>query len=83
MIFSPEPVNFFASDKPRVEFPKVWESAEKNKNLKLIKVAKNGNRAKRKCHTSIFVFHNSDLKIVPIDAELNSPSGKQSHFFLR
>ena len=31
MIFSPEPVNFFASDKPRVEFPKVWESAKKMK----------------------------------------------------
>ena len=43
-------------------------------------MAKNANRAKRKCHTNIFVFHNLDLKIVPIDAELNSPPGKQSFF---
>ena len=49
MIFSPEPANFSASDKPGVEFPRVWESPEKNKNLKLIKIAENGNRAKRKC----------------------------------
>ena len=31
----PDPANFSASDKPGVEFPRVWESAEKIKKLKI------------------------------------------------
>ena len=54
--FPPEPANFSASDKPGLEFLRVWESPEKNKNLKLIKIAENGNRAKRKCHTNLFIW---------------------------
>ena len=63
-----------------MEFLKVWESPKKNKNLKLIKMAKNGNRAKRKCHTSFFAFHILDLKIVPNYSELNSAPGIETHF---
>ena len=80
MIFSPDTANFSASDKPRIKFPSVWESAEKIKNLKLTKMAQNRNRAKTKCHTSFFVFHISHLEIVSIDSELNSAPGKQTHF---
>ena len=80
MIFSPEPVNFYVSDKPTVEFPNFWESPEKNKNLKLIKMARNENRAKRKCYTSFFAFHILDLKIVPKYAKLNSAPENQTHF---
>ena len=44
-------------------------------------MAKNGNRAKRKCHTSFFAFHILDLKSVPDYSELNSTPGNQTHFF--
>ena len=81
MIFSPDPANFSASYKPREEFPKVWESPEKIKNLYLIKMAQNGNRAKRKCHTSFFVFDLFKMKFVPIDSALNSAQGNESHSF--
>ena len=80
MIFSPDPANFSASDRPGVEFLKVWESLEKNKNLKLIKMAENGNRAKRKCHTSFFAFHILDFKIVPNYSELNFSTSKWNSF---
>ena len=49
----------------------VWKYPEKTKNLKLIKMAQNGNRAKRKCHNSFFAFYNFKLKTAPIHAELN------------
>ena len=49
-------------------------------------MAQNRNRAQTKCHTSLFAFHISHLKIVSIDSELNSllwknsAKGKQTHF---
>ena len=46
----------------------------------VIKIAKNGNRAKRKCDTSFFTFLILDLKIVLNDAELNSAPGNQTYF---
>ena len=55
-IFSPELANVSPSDKPRVEFSKVWESPEKIKNLKLIEMAQKRNREKRKHHTSFFIL---------------------------
>ena len=55
IFFPPVPTNFSASYQPGVDFPNVWESPRKNKNLKLIKIFKNSNRAKRNCHTSFFV----------------------------
>ena len=64
-----------------MDFPSVWESPEKNKNLKLIKMAQKRNRAKRKCHTSFFVFHLLKMKFVPIDSGLKSAPGNQTHFF--
>ena len=33
-------------------------------------MAQNGNRAKRKCHTSFFVFDLLKMKFVPIDSAL-------------
>ena len=81
ILFPPDLANFSVSDRPGVEFLKVWVSHEKNKNLKLIKMAKDGNRAKRKCHTRFFVFDILDLKIVPNFSELNSAPGNQTHFF--
>ena len=44
-------------------------------------MAKNGNRAKRKCHTNFFAFHILDLKIVPNYTELNSAPVNQTHSF--
>ena len=44
-------------------------------------MAQNGNRAKRKCHTSFFAFYNFKLKTAPIHAELNFAPGNQSYFF--
>ena len=38
-------------------------------------------KKKKKCHTSFFVFHILDLKIVPNYLELNSAPGNQTHFF--
>ena len=46
-------------------------------------MAKNGNRAKRKCHISFFAFHILDLKIAPNYSELNSAPENQTHFFLK
>ena len=43
-------------------------------------MAKNGNRAKRNCHTGFLAFYNFHFKIAPIDA-LNSAQGNQTHFF--
>ena len=63
-----------------MEFPRVWESPQKIKNLNLIKIAKNGDRAKRKLHKSFFVFFILDLKTLPNDAELNSAPGRGTHF---
>ena len=63
-----------------MEFPRVRESPPKIKNLNLIKIAKNGDRAKGKWHTSFFVFFILDLKILPNDAELKSAPGKRTHF---
>ena len=80
IFFSPEPANFSSSDSPRVDFSSVWESPEKIENLKLIKIAQNGNRAKRKCHTRFFVFHLLKMKFVLIDSKLNSAPGNQSHW---
>ena len=80
--FSPDPANFSASYKPWVEFPSVWESPEKIKNLNLIKSARNRNRAKRKCHKSFFPFHFLGLKNVPNCSQLNSAPGNQTLFFL-
>ena len=77
MIFSPDPANFSASGKPGLG------KCRKTENLKLIKMVKNRNRAKRKCHTSFFAFHILDLKIVPNYSELNSAPGNQTHFFLK
>ena len=77
MIFSPDPANFSASEKPGLG------KCRKTENLKLIKMVKNGNRAKRKYHTSFFAFHILDLKIVPNYSELNSAPGNQTHFFLK
>ena len=79
--FSIGPANFSASDRRRVDFPSVWESPEKNKNLKLIKMAQKRNRAKRKCHTCFFVFHLLKMKLVPIDSGLKFAPGNQTHFF--
>ena len=78
--FFPDPANFSASDRPGAEFPKVWESPEKIKNLKLMKMSQNRKRAKTRCHTRFFAFLILDLKIVPSDAELNSAPGNQTHF---
>ena len=69
--FSPEPAIFSASDKPRVEFPGVPNRSKKIKNLNLIKWAKNWNRAKRKCHTSFFVFDFFKMKLVPMKLDKN------------
>ena len=44
-------------------------------------MAQNGNRAKRKCHTSFFVFDLLKMKFVPIDSALNSAQGNESHSF--
>ena len=41
------------------------------------------NRAKRKCHTSLFVFHILDLKIVANYSQLNSATENLIDFFLK
>ena len=41
------------------------------------------NRAKRKCHTSLFVFHILDLKIAANYSQLNSAPENQIDFFLK
>ena len=81
--FSPEPTIFSASDRPRVEFPRVSESPEKFKNLQLINLVRNRGSAKRKCHMSFFVCEFKNFKLVPINSELNSAPGNQTHFFLK
>ena len=48
--FSTDPANFSASDKPRIKFPSVWESAEKIKNLKLTKMTQNRNGKNKMPH---------------------------------
>ena len=63
-----------------MEFSKVWESPEIIKNLKLIKMAKTGNGAKRNYHMSFLSFHILDLKIVPNYSQINSAPGNQTHF---
>ena len=77
-----DPANFSASYKPRVDFPSLWESPEKIKNLNLIKLARNRNRAKRKCHTSFFTFHILVLKLVLSYSQLNSAPENQILFLL-
>ena len=81
MIFSPQPANFSASDKPEVEIRRVPNRPQKTKNRNSIKWVRNGNRSKRKCHTSFFAFHIFDSKIVPVYSELNSVPGNHTHFF--
>ena len=77
VIFFPGPANFSYLDKPGVEFLGVPNSPN------LIKMAQKRNRAKRKCHTSFFDFPILDLKLMPIDSELSSAPGNQTHFFLK
>ena len=64
-------------------FPDVSEGPLKNRNVKLIKIARNSNRAKRNCHTSFFVCEFKNSKSVPIDSELNSAPGNQTHFLMK
>ena len=78
--FSLDPDNFSATDKPRVEFPGV-PNVKKKLKTHLFKLAKNGNKAKRKSHKFFFDF--LKIKFVPTNSELNSASGNQAAFFLK
>ena len=64
-----------------VEFPGVPDRPKKFKKSNLIKMAQKRNRGKRKCHTRFFDFPILDLKLMPIDSELNSAPGNQTHLF--
>ena len=46
-------------------------------------MAQKRNRAKRKFHTSFFIFHLLKIKVVPIDSELNSASGIGTSFLFK
>ena len=79
MIFSPQIwLIFLLPTSTELNSQKFGKVPKKNKNLKLIKIAKNWNRAKRKCHTSFFDFDILKMKFVSINSELNSAPGNQS-----
>ena len=60
--------------------PKRPEASGKIKNLNSIKFAKNGDGAKRKRYPSFLVVGENFLKLVSMDAQLNSPLGNKTFF---
>ena len=69
-----EQANFSASDRRRRNFPTVHNGPGKRKHLYLINVVSKCKRMIRKGLKIFSVFHFWNLKLVPIDAALNSAS---------
>ena len=80
MTFLPGPANLSALEESGVEFLTVRNCPEKNKNLNLIKSVRKRNRTKRK-GTRFFGFYFSEVKLVPINSELNSVWESQSYCY--
>ena len=72
--------NFSALPESGKKFSTRPEASGKIRNVNLIKIGKKRNGPKRKGHTSFFVFRLLNLKLVPIDSELNSALKIQIYF---